>query len=33
MTARGLYNLAFEMWVTSDNPPTTENITHEIIVN
>ena len=31
-TARGLYNLAFEMWVTSDNPPTTENITHEIMV-
>ena len=32
MTARGLYNLAFEMWVTSDNPPTTDNITHEIMI-
>ena len=31
-TARGLYNLAFEMWITSDNPPTTDNITHEIMV-
>ncbi len=32
MTARGLYNLAFEMWVTSANPPTTGKITHEVMI-
>ncbi len=32
MTAQGLYNLAFSMWVTPDNPPTEENITHEIMI-
>ena len=32
MTAQGKYNLAFEMWVTSDNPPTPATITHEIMI-
>ena len=32
MTATGIYNLAFEMWVTSGDPPTPENITHEILI-
>ena len=32
LTASGEYNLAFEMWVTSSNPPITETITHEIMI-
>ena len=32
LTASGDYNLAFEMWVTSSNPPTPETITHEIMI-
>ena len=32
LNASGEYNLAFEMWVTSRNPPTTETITHEIMI-
>ncbi len=32
MTAQGTYNLAFDIWVTSTNPPTPETITHEIMI-
>ena len=32
LDAEGAYNLAFSMWVTRDNPPTPEGITHEIMV-
>ena len=32
LAAEGAYNLAFSMWVTRDNPPTSEGITHEIMV-
>ncbi len=32
LTAQGTYNLAFDIWVTSDNPPTPETITHEIMI-
>lgn len=32
LVAEGAFNLAFSMWITSDNPPTPEGITHEIMV-
>lgn len=32
LTVSGTYNLAFEAWVTSSNPPTPETITHEIMI-
>ncbi len=31
MTVQGVYNLAFEMWLTIEKPPT-RNITHEIMI-
>ena len=32
LAPEGAYNLAFSLWVTRDNPPTAEGITHEIMV-
>ena len=32
LSAQGTYNLAFDIWVTRDNPPTPETITHEIMI-
>ena len=32
LMAQGTYNVAFSMWVTWDNPPTPESITHEIMI-
>ena len=32
MVAEGDYNLAFSMWVTRDNPPTPDGVTHEIMI-
>ena len=32
MTAEGEYNLAFDMILASDNPPTPDGVTHEIMV-
>ena len=32
LAAEGSYNLAFSMWVTNDDPPTPEGITHEIMI-
>jgi hypothetical protein len=32
LNAQGTYNLAFDIWVTGNNPPTPETITHEIMI-
>ena len=32
MQARGRYNLAFDIWVTSSDRPTSSDITHEIMI-
>ena len=32
LTGEGSYNTAFSMWVTNDDPPTPEGITHEIMI-
>ena len=32
MAADGDYNLAFDLWITNDNPPTPEGTTHEVMI-
>ncbi len=32
MSAQGTYNLAYDIWLTSSNPPTPDTITHEIMI-
>ena len=31
-SAEGIYNLAYDIWVTSANPPTPDTITHEVMI-
>ena len=31
-SAQGTYNLAYDIWVTSTNPPTPDTITHEVMI-
>ena len=32
MSAQGTYNLAYDIWLTSSNPPTPDTITHEVMI-
>ena len=32
MSAQGTYNLAYDIWLTSSNPPTPDTITHELMI-
>jgi len=32
MNAQGAYNLAYDIWLTSSNPPTPDTITHEVMI-